>query len=290
MAVTEIPKVADAAMQHSFRALSGRVKGLTLLKQDSARGSATCAAGDSPSAAPPTVATNSADSSEELEKLRKDVERLRDEVERLRGENKQLNERMRFYPRQAVSEWLSMFMHLQLSGGVAEEAVAAGEERKDVAFAPEVVDALARLEDSDWSVRCAAVLTLGQLDAVTLAQHAPAILARLEDSETDVREAAVSTLGKLNAATLAQHAPALVARLEHSDSDVRKAAVSTLGKLDAATLAPHAPALLARLEDTDWDVRCAAVSTLGQLDAATLAPHAPALVARLEHSDSDLRA
>ena len=64
-----------------------------LLNQDSARGSETCAAGDSPSAAPPTVAANSA---EELAKLRK--------VERLRGENKQLNERLRFDPRQAVSE------------------------------------------------------------------------------------------------------------------------------------------------------------------------------------------
>jgi small subunit ribosomal protein S3 len=56
-----------------FRALSSSVKGLTLLEQDSALGSETCAAGDSPSAAPPTVAANSADCSEELEKLRKDV-------------------------------------------------------------------------------------------------------------------------------------------------------------------------------------------------------------------------
>ena len=136
-------------MRHSFCVLSSRVKGLTLLKQDSARSSETCAAGDSPSAAPPTVAANSADSSEDLEKLRKDVERLnadnerlnadneqlnadneqlRVEVERLRGENKQLNERLRFDPRQAVSEWLSRCMHLQPAGGVAaaaaEEAVA----------------------------------------------------------------------------------------------------------------------------------------------------------------------
>jgi hypothetical protein len=114
----------------SFRAMSSRFKGL--LKQDSPRGSATCAAGDSPSAAPPTAAANSADDSsddsEELGKLREDVlrlnadneqlnadnkqlnadnERLKDEVERLRGENKQLNERLQFDPRQAVSRWLS---------------------------------------------------------------------------------------------------------------------------------------------------------------------------------------
>jgi HEAT repeat protein/outer membrane murein-binding lipoprotein Lpp len=605
--------------------------GLTLLKQDSARGSATCAAGDSPSAAPPTVAANSADSSEELEKLRKDVERLnadneqlnadneqlnadierlRDEVERLRAENKQLNERLRFDPRQAVSEWLSRCMHLQPAGGVAaaaaEEAVAVretaaesaagectfwfvsashirsldltttitlpsflklvklsnasggsvleqrtlkagvayrqgyvsdllavshrwedpsapdgagaqlrairayldahpevvgvwfdfwcmpqGEQRtlaekvrfkhmlgnvnllylgcqvlalidisylsrfwtqfeawlsmqegssavglraapgrrrrlqmvclhnattgsEDVklqrmwcnvtpqmalellakpdvtvtntgdkvtqlekiemldgevrqawgveaarvlraeaeeegvapnlpygfseevllgagytgveragvmarfalrdgvlaaakafgeftleerkaaaaafgfpmaALAPEVVDALARLEDSDRKVRMAAVSTLGQLDAATLAQHAPALVARIEDSNWHVRRAAVSTLGQLDAATLAQHAPALLALLEDSDSDVREAAVSTLGQLDAATLAQHAPAILARLEHSDSDVREAAVSTLGQLDAATLAQHAPALLARLKDFD-----
>jgi HEAT repeat protein len=623
-------------MQHSFRALSSRIKGLTLLKQDSARGSATCAAaGDSPSAAPPTVAANSADSSEELEKLRKDVERLnadneqlhgdnvqliadierlRDEVERLRGENKQLNERLRFDPRQAVSEWLSRYMHLQPAGGVAaaaaEEAVAVretaaesaagectfwflsashirsldltttitlpsflklvklsnasggsvlekrtlkagvayrqgyvsdllavshrwedpsapdgagaqlrairayldahpevvgvwfdfwcmpqGEQRtltekvrfkhmlgnvnllylgcqvlalidisylsrfwtqfeawlsmqegssaeglraaperrrrlqmvclhnattgsEDVklqqmwcnvtpqmalellskpdvtvtntgdkvtqlkkiemldgevrrawgveaarvlraeaeeegvapnlpygfseevllgagytgaeragvvarfalrdgdlaaakafgeftleerkaaaaalgysmaALAPKVVDALARLEDSDSRVRYAAVTLLGQLDAATLAQHAPAILARLEDSKSGVRLKAVSTLGKLDAATLAQHAPAILARLEDSDLDVRWAAVSLLGKLDAATLAQHAPALVARLEHSDWKVRSAAVSLLGKLDAATLAQHAPAILARLEHSDSNVR-
>ena len=54
-----------------------------------------------------------------------DNERLRDEVERLRGENKQLNERLRFDPRQAVSEWLSRF-----TAGVAaaaEEAIAVRE-------------------------------------------------------------------------------------------------------------------------------------------------------------------
>ena len=119
------------------------------------------------------------------------------------------------------------------------------------ALAPEVVDTLARLEDSDSHVRRAAVSTLATLEAATLAQHAPAILARLEDSDWRVRMAAVSTLAKLDAATLAQHAPAIVARLEDSDSDVREAAVLTLAKLDAATLAQHAPALVARLEDSD---------------------------------------
>ena len=109
---------------------------ITLLKQDSARSSETCAAGDSPSAAPPTVAANSADSSEELEKLRKDVERLnadnerlRDEVERLRGENKLLNERLWFDPRQAVSDWLSR----------AREAVAAVQETAPESAAEEAV-------------------------------------------------------------------------------------------------------------------------------------------------------
>ena len=578
--------------------------GLTLLKQDSARGSATCAAGDSPSAAPPTVAANSADSSEELEKLRKDVERLnadneqlnadneqlnadierlRDEVERLRAENKQLNERLRFDPRQAVSEWLSRCMHLQPAGGVAaaaaEEAVAVRETAAEsaagectfwfvsashirsldlttrertitlpsfpklvklsnayggsvleqrtltagVAFRqgyvfdllavshrwedpklpdgagaqlrairayldahPEVVgvwfdfwcmpqgkqrtlaekvrfkhmlgnvnllylgcqvlalidisylsrfwtqfeawlsmqegssavglraaperrrrlqmvclhnattgsedvklqrmwcnvtpqmalellakpdvtvtntgDKVTQLEKIEmldgevrqaWGVEAARVLraeaeeegvapnlpygfseevllgagytgaeragvvarfalrdgdlaaakafgefTLEERKAAAaefgfpMAALSPEVvdsLARLEHSESYVRRAAVSTLGQLDAATLAQHAPAILARLEHSDSNVREAAVSTLGQLDAATVAQHAPALLARLEDSDWNVRLAAVSTLGKLDAATLAQHAPALLARLKDSDRRVR-
>ena len=118
------------------------------------------------------------------------------------------------------------------------------------ALAPEVVDALARLEDSDWGRRYA-VETLYKLDAATLAQHAPAIVAKLEDSSRKMRKAAIRILGQLDAAPLAQHAPAIVARLEDSDRKVRKAAVYTLGKLDAATLAQHVPAIVARLEHSD---------------------------------------
>jgi len=169
------------------------------------------------------------------------------------------------------------------------KAASAAFEFPMAALAPEVVDALAKFEDSDSGVRLEAVSTLGQLDAASLAPHAPALVAMLKDSVSYVRKAAVSTLAKLDAATLAQHAPALVARLEDSDSDVRMAAVSTLGLLDAATLARHAPAIVARLEDSDSGVRSAAVSTLGLLDAATLAQHAPAILARLKHSDSDVR-
>ena len=174
-------------MQHSFRALSSSVKGLTLLEQDSALGSETCAAGDSPSAAPPTVAANSADSSEELEKLRKDVERLnadndrlRVEVERLRGENKQLNERLRFDPRQAVSEWLSRCMHLQPAGGVAaaaaEEAVVVREVAADgVAAAAEEAVAVretaaesAAGECTFWFVSASHIRSLDLTTTITL--------------------------------------------------------------------------------------------------------------------------
>jgi hypothetical protein len=155
------------------------------------------------------------------------------------------------------------------------------------ALAPKVVDALTMLENSEWGVREAAVSTLGELDAATLAQHAPALVAMLEHSDSDVRRAAVSTLGKLDAATLAQHTPALVAMLEDSEWGVREAAVSTLGELDAATLAQHAPALVAMRDDSDWHVRCAAASTLGKLDAATLACHGPALAALSEEFTYD---
>ena len=66
---------------------------------------------------------------------------------------------------------------------------------------------VAKLEDSDWDVRLAAVETLGQLEAAVLAEHAPAVVAMLEDSDWDIRLAAVETLGKLKAVTLAEHVP-----------------------------------------------------------------------------------
>ena len=56
--------------------------------------------------------------------------------------------------------------------------------------------------------------TLRKLEPATLAQHADAVVARLEDSEWNVRHAALETLGDLEPAALAHHAPALFPILE----------------------------------------------------------------------------
>ena len=60
-----------------------------------------------------------------------------------------------------------------------------------------------------------------------------AIVAKLEDSTWFLRKAAVEALGKLPAEALQAHADALVAKLEDSIAYVRQAAVEVLGKLPA---------------------------------------------------------
>ena len=90
---------------------------------------------------------------------------------------------------------------------------------------------VARLDDSDWRVRSAALQALGMLEATALAQHAEAVVARLEDSVEHVREAAVETLGKLEAAALAGHAEAVLARQNDSQRVVRHVAREVMGKL-----------------------------------------------------------
>ena len=82
-------------------------------------------------------------------------------------------------------------------------------------------------------MRRAIVELLGQLDAASLATHAPTVVALLEDANAGVRLASVQTLGRLDAASLATHAPAIVAKLVDENKVVRKAVVATLGKLDA---------------------------------------------------------
>ena len=68
-----------------------------------------------------------------------------------------------------------------------------------------------------------AVLTLGKLEAATLAQHAAAIVAKLDDSDWYVRHAAVETLGKLEVA----------GRLTYDHSARVKVASGGVGGLDA---------------------------------------------------------
>ena len=68
----------------------------------------------------------------------------------------------------------------------------------------------------------------------TLAQHVAVLVARLEDSDWRVRMAAVETLGKLEPAALAQHEQAIAkAAEEDKNSAVRDAAAEVLAKLRA---------------------------------------------------------
>ena len=170
-----------------------------------------------------------------------------------------------------------------------EEAILQEFQRDPAALALGVEFVLAKLEDSEWRVRQAAVQTLGKLAADALAPHAAAVVAKLEDTNENVRQAAVQTLGKLPADVLALHAAAVVAKLEDSNENVRQAAVETLGKLAADVLASHAAAVVAKLEDTDEDVRRVAVETLGKLPADALPPHAAAVVAKLEDSHAGVQ-
>ena len=59
---------------------------------------------------------------------------------------------------------------------------------------------LAKLEDSEWRVRKAAVQTLGQLPPAELTKHKAALQkVEMEDKETVVRRAAAEALSKLQA-------------------------------------------------------------------------------------------
>ena len=140
---------------------------------------------------------------------------------------------------------------------------------------------VARLKDSEWTVRLHALRTLGKLEPVTLAQHADAVVAMLEDSEVNGRYWVLKTLGKLEPATLAQYASAVVARFEDSEECVREAAMMTLAELEPATLALHADSVVAMLGDQiRWrdKVGPPAFEVIRKLEPAALAQHAYALL------------
>ncbi len=181
-----------------------------------------------------------------------------------------------------------------------------------VTYAPALV---AKLEDSSWAVRQAAVQRLGSLEQATLSQHEPT-LAKLWDTDRKVRQAAVKGLGEGEPAALQKYAPALAIKFADDAADEVRAAAATalcklelavlqqhlptlaklcdpipmkvvaaveaLGKLEPSALTQHAPALVAKLEDSVGGVRKAAVEVLGKLEPAFLTQHAPALVAKLE--------
>ena len=156
------------------------------------------------------------------------------------------------------------------------------------ALAPHAAAVVAKLDDSDWGVREAAVETLGKLSAEALASHAAAVVAKLEDSDRYVRRAAVQTLGKLELAVLAKYKMALrkLAELD-TDAVVRMGAHGPLHKIEPT--AGHIETILSSLENSEGQVRLDAVRALGFLEPVELAKHAAVLVARLEDSEPLVR-
>ena len=96
------------------------------------------------------------------------------------------------------------------------------------ASAQDVDTVVARLDDSDCSVRRQALKTLYELEPPPLAQHACAVVARLEDRLWSNRCIAIKTLGKLEPARFAHYADALVARLKDDRGPVRREALAML--------------------------------------------------------------
>ena len=161
------------------------------------------------------------------------------------------------------------------------EAAALAQHQQSIAKAAE--------EDSEARVQIAARVVMHKLEPA--AGHMDAIVAKLEDSAWLVRRAAVRTLGELQPPALAQHGAALVARLKDLDEGVRYWAVKTLGKLDLVTLALYDRAIAkVAMEDKDSDVRKAAVDTLGKLDVAALDLHEEAIAkVAMEDKNSNVR-
>jgi hypothetical protein len=146
-------------------------------------------------------------------------------------------------------------------------------------------DIAARLEDSDWYVRAAAVEAFGR-HTTLLPVVIKAIVARLDDSDWYVRKAAAESLGRQATLPL-EVLKAIAARFTDSDEVVRAAAIKALGRQPA--LPPKVlKDIVAQLEDSDGDVRKAAAEALRrQPDPSTEV--VKAIVVRLEDSDGDVR-
>jgi HEAT repeat protein len=145
--------------------------------------------------------------------------------------------------------------------------------------APEERAALvARLSDSSWRVRAAAVERLTA--AADPAQALPLLFERLVGGGgIGEREAAARALGRIGAQAL----PGLIERLQSDDAELRQAAAGVLGTIaDRRAL----PALVARLADPDPNVRAAAADALGQVGGAAAIP---ALLAAAESDEESLR-
>ncbi|KAL4804601.1 hypothetical protein BDV18DRAFT_161696 [Aspergillus unguis] len=155
---------------------------------------------------------------------------------------------------------------------------------------PEIFQAvLARLEDSDWRVKQAALQTLRGRSSSSSSWPPEVlclILDQLYNGDWHIKKTALQTLSS-QSPWLPHILQAVIARLEDSNYGVREAAVDAL--CSQSTWPPEIfQAVVARLEDSDSGVRQTAVQVLGSQP-----PWQPeifqAVLTRLDDSDSAVR-
>ncbi len=136
---------------------------------------------------------------------------------------------------------------------------------------------IARLADTDASVRSAAAKALGNIESERAVEP---LIARLADTDASVRSAAAKALGNIESERAVEP---LVARLADTDASVRSAAAKALGNIESERAVEP---LLARLEDGEADVRRAAANALGNIESERAVEP---LVARLADTDASVR-
>jgi HEAT repeat protein len=143
---------------------------------------------------------------------------------------------------------------------------------------PHALAALSRaVDDAHPSVRYAALLSLGELAAVSAVD---ALIAHLDDEEPLCREAAAIALGQLGPDGGARAWDALRESLaSENPPELRFQAIASLAEIDAARAAPL---VVASLDDEDAKVRAQAAAALG--DAGDAA-HADRIARHLDDED-----
>lgn len=151
--------------------------------------------------------------------------------------------------------------------------------RLDGAVAGELAELLARLSDSSWRVRSAAVERLAAL--ADPGPALPRLIDLLDEAESIAgRAAAGAALAGLGTAAL----PALLVRLASSTGERRLSAIAAVGAIGNRRAVP---ALVACLAEPDPALRAASAEALGQLGGVEAVG---ALMAALDSDDVTLRA
>ena len=149
--------------------------------------------------------------------------------------------------------------------------------RVDEAFEP----ALEALQDSDATVRRAAVGVLGYLKKAQAIGALTQIA--VHDADADVRRVAVGALGYAGESAEISIHPALSRALADGAWQVREEAANTFAKLGSALGVPD---LVRAMDDEYWQVRVKAARSLGKLKARAAVP---TLSQALLHPVSNLR-